>query len=583
MKFACLLGGMISMASLVASAVTPPQIVGVPPSDAGRGLIRVNEKEIRHYSGDRKRQFFLVSRDNGRTWKEQEAHAGYPRNFGGIPKESPAFARNPLTGEFVRIQPVNSYVFITKGGLDGQWLAVTKDGKLTADWDKDESNLYKMGGIIRNPLFVNGGKRLIVPSHSMRSGSWVNISDDGGLTWKRSKDTVSAPPHEIGGPHKGRRWRNSGVEATIVELKDGRLWMLVRTSQDQYYESFSSDYGDTWSDSKPSRFFGTLTMPTIGRMSDGRLLALWTNTMALPEHKGTAGSDMWEDAFNNRDSHHAAISSDEGKTWTGFREIILDEHRNRDDYAHYHGAEDRGKHQSEFISLDKHRVLISLGQHSQHRKLVVLDTRWLYGKSRANAFENGLDDWSHQTYIPNKAGHASYNRKPSAELIANPTKSSEKVMRIKRLNDPELVSTKYDVDYQNGGATWNFPNGRTGMLMLEFYLPEGSGGAQISLTDRLFNGCDTSTAHYAIYTLPVAPGQKLGRMTLETDKWYTLGLQWQGVDEGGKCRVTINGRPVDTLKLNQTSPNGCSYIHLVSTAKKPDSGVLVRSVKAKVK
>lgn len=108
--------------------------------------------------------------------------------------------------------------------------------------------------------------------------------------------------------------------------------------------------------------FGTLTMNTLGRLDDGTIVSLWTNTMALPEN-ATAGNGTWEDVFTNRDSHHIAMSGDEGKTWYGFREIILDEHRNHPGYATLDGPEDRGKHQSEMVQLDKNRILISLGQH----------------------------------------------------------------------------------------------------------------------------------------------------------------------------------------------------------------------------
>lgn len=123
---------------------------------------------------------------------------------------------------------------------------------------------------------------------------------------------------------------------------------------------FSKDYGETWSKPEPSRFFGTLTMNTLGRLDDGTIVSLWTNTMALPEN-ATAGNGTWEDVFTNRDSHHIAMSGDEGKTWYGFREIILDEHRNHPGYATLDGPEDRGKHQSEMVQLDKTASLFPWG------------------------------------------------------------------------------------------------------------------------------------------------------------------------------------------------------------------------------
>lgn len=558
------------------------KIVGVPPADGGRGLIRVNESEIRHYSGAKGEngREVMISKDNGETWDVIKLSQSYPENFGGIPKEAPAITKNPLTGEFIRVQPVNGYVFISQGGIDGKWGAVTKDGKLCFDWiNADKSHLITLSGIMRNPTFVNGGKRILIPAHS--GSSFVHISDDGGLTWTRSRNNIESPSHQAGGIHKGHRWQNNGVEGTLTELEDGSLWIVVRTSQDQYYEAFSNDRGDTWSVAKPSRFWGTLTMPCVNRLSDGRLLMLWTNTVPLPENMG-ANLRGGEDAFTNRDSHHAAISHDDGKTWFGFREIILDEHRNQLDYATFKGPQDRGKHQSEMVQLDKDRVLISLGQHPEHRKLVVFDIRSLYETSRQCNFENGLDNWTIHTYIPVTKGHCAYNRKPSASLI---DKNGKKVMLIKRLEDSDLVSESLGVNYEKAGATWNFPNGVKGSLSLTFTMNNGSEGTQVSLTDRLFNACDETTEHLAVYSMTLKPGMKFGNEKLRAGKTYTLTFKWDGVhDKKSSCQVYIDKskKPGLTLPLKNTSPNGLSYIHLISKAEKTDGGIFIESVEANI-
>ena len=262
---------------------SPPRIVGTPPVDGGRGLVRVSATEIRHYDGDRRAPGFLLSRDNGETWTYVKAGKDYPPNFGGIAKEAPAFARNPRTGEFIRVQPIKDHVFLSKGGLDGTWVAATRDGKAGGDWGKSRDNLLSLPGIVRSPLFIDGGRRLLVPTHVAGSGTTMWLSDDGGLSWRRSRSVISAPPHAAGGIHRGARWQNRGVEATVVELRNGTLWALLRTSQDFHYESFSRDKGETWTPGAPSRFVGTLTMPTLGRLADGRLLLLWTNQAPLPE------------------------------------------------------------------------------------------------------------------------------------------------------------------------------------------------------------------------------------------------------------------------------------------------------------
>ena len=115
-----------------AAPVPEPEVVATPPADAGRGLIRVDSREIRHYSGTRKEPDYLVSRDNGKTWEMKAAPAGYPPNYGGIPKESPAIVRNPLTREFIRVQPIGALYFFPGVG----WTASGLPSRMTANWKK---------------------------------------------------------------------------------------------------------------------------------------------------------------------------------------------------------------------------------------------------------------------------------------------------------------------------------------------------------------------------------------------------------------------------------------------------------------
>lgn len=568
--------------TLAASAgeYPPPRIVGTPPADAGRGLVRVSATEIRHYDGDRRQPGYLVSLDNGETWTYRKAGKDYPQNFGGMAKEAPAFARNPRTGEFVRIQPVKDHVFLSRGGLDGQWEAATRDGKPRGDWRASRENLLTLPGIIRSPLFINGGKRLIVPTHSAGAGTTMWLSDDGGLAWRKSRSVISAPPHKAGGIHRGVRWQNLGVEATVVELRDGNLWALLRTSQDFHYESFSRDKGETWTPGAPSRFVGTLTMPTLGRLADGRLLALWTNQAPLPEVAGSDGGG--EDAFTNRDTLHAAVSADEGKTWRGFREVGLDEHRARSDYATWGGAQDRGNHQAEFLNLDANRILVAYGQHAKHRRLAIVDLRWLVEKRRETDFAQGAADWVHHTFIPVRKGHCAYDRKPAAKVIPHPTRADTQVLDIGFLDDAQLVNAETGADYRSGGAAWNFPAGKAGRLSVRFRLPAGSAGAHLSLMDRLHAACDRAAPQFAVHTLLLAPGKPIGTATPRADTDHELILEWSD-SERGACRLTLDGKPAGTLSLRNASVNGISYLHVISAGDRPGDAIQLISAAAEVK
>lgn len=550
-----------------------PKVVATPPADAGRGLIRVSAKEIRHYSGDKKQKIFLQSMDNGLTWTEKKAPNSYPDNFGGIPNESPAITYLPLQKEFIRVQPIGGFIFKTKD-LDGQWAAVTKDGKLETDWKDPEKqkNFQKLDGIMRNPTLVQNGKRILIPAHDKSKGTWFHISDDGGLTWKRSQGFVHVDKYTPSAHDGGPRWHNGGVEATVVELKNGKIWCLVRTAHNQHWQSFSSDGGETWEATSPSRFYGTLTMISLTRLNDGKLAATWTNTTALAE-RAHGRNDDWEDVFTNRDSHHIALSDDDGKTWYGFREIFLGELRNEANYGDVEGS-DRGSHQSEVLDLGKENILIALGQHPLHRKLVIVNTKWAGEKLRSSNFSKGMDDWTTHTYIPILRGHCAYNRKSSAQLVSAPTFPGKKALEIKFSDDPSLVTTdKGAADYRTGGATWNFPNSAEGVLNTKIYFNEGSEGIHLSLCDRLFNACDTLAPEQSMFSIKLAPKMKIGSLTLKEKTWYNLLLTWKGKS----CELKINGVPQIKLDQQQASPNGISYLHFISAATAPDTGTLILS------
>jgi hypothetical protein len=93
-------------------------------------------------------------------------------------------------------------------------------------------------------------------------------------------------------------------EHMVLELNDGRLWMLVRT----YYgigQAFSDDGGLTWSEDSDSGLGGPSSRFHICRLKSGRIL--------LINHFN----------FHKRNNLTALLSEDEGKTWCA--QLLLDE------------------------------------------------------------------------------------------------------------------------------------------------------------------------------------------------------------------------------------------------------------------
>lgn len=536
------------------SKVFEPTIIGSPPYNAFIGLVRLENGEIRHYNygqGQKdEKSYYIRSLDNGFTWDTV-----YVKN-----KWIGADVKSPVTGEYIRLDTGEKGVIgvRSKGGIDGDWV------KNEVYRTKENEGSYIM---LKPPVFVREGKRILVGAHSTALfGCGVFYSDDDGLRWKRSQ-FVQAPDHHLGGVHKGYRWNHGAVEPTVIELHDGRIWMIARTAQDQHYESFSEDGGETWSELKPSRFYGTITMPTMNRLNDGRLLFIWNNTTPLPEKEGIDG--VWEDVFTNRDVLHAAISEDDGTTWKGFRELILNPKRNDSDYgeADQRLSLDMSVHQNQSVELPGGNVLVSLGQHAEHRKMLIFDPNWLNETSREDDFSSGLDNWSTFLYKKGIVGHCAYNRAQGAQLVSNPVGHGKKVLKIAKIDTKEL-------EISNQGAVWNFPALQKGRFETSVYIPEGSQGGRISLTDRWFNPSDTTAYKYAMYNFELSGLQK--------SKWHTLLFDWDLTDKSTDCRVMDEkGNEIITLQLNQKNLNGISYVHFISTAKQEDvKGFLIGKVKS---
>ncbi len=556
-----------SITSLLASAAEPQILDQVPPTDAGRGLIRVNAKDIRHYGGHVGQGGtlpYIISKDGGKTWQSKTAGDGFPKKWGGIAKEAAAIVYLPQNKKYMMIQPIGGHIFMSDD-IDGAWYASAADGKAyiqAAEWQKDRSKLYNVprSWIFRNPLELSNGS-IIIPMHTASAGTRFIISKDGGKSWTTSKDAISVPAFQEEGIDLGGRWRNGGVECTVVELKNKQLYALVRTDSNMSYESYSKDGGNTWSKPAPSPFYGSLIMSTLGRLKNGKLICLWTNTAPLPELAHGKGT-RWEDVFTARGALHVALSDDEGKSWYGYREVIIDPLRNTEDFATKGGDHDRSSHQSEFIELDENRLLVTSGQHPKHTKMIIIDQDWIAEKGRKTDFaKDGLEDITTHVFIP-KIHRVQYNRKQGAEITTSPAGKAKAGVKFGILNDPDLTATNPAADYRRGGIAWNFPLSHAGEVSFSLKFPEGSNGFYVSLTDRQFNACDPSTPERAIFSLKLAPGEKLGKGTFKADTAYRVRLRF----EGNECAVYINKgkKPATVLRAKNSPKVGISYLHLLA-------------------
>ena len=550
-----------------------PTFIATPPSDPSRNSVVMPNGEIRIYGMLDKREpdevterIYIASRDAGLSWKT------YPVSYDAL---GPA-GYNPESGRWIGVRGI---VDATKG-LEILLSDVGPDDTAPRRIKLSDENIH----VLKKPQYLPRYRRWILLGElrekHLKKHVHVFLSDDDGESWRHLK-LPHAPIFEVKPPHKGPRWQECSCEPTVADLGDRRLMMLVRTSQDYHYIHFSNDGGDTWTDPAPSPFHGTITMPVLQNLSDGRVVLFWCNTQPMPEldHESAmppldekARIGFWEDVFTNRDANHLAITSDAGKTWQGMRELCLNPIRCNADFRSIGGAGSRDKsvHQAELIELPENKLLVVFGQNTAVRKIAILDLAWLSETERREDLRLGLVNLSTQMYLESNlgnyrgfSGHCAYNRTNGALLVPDPDMNHEEALQICRVSDPRLVS-------ELQGAVWNFPAAKKGEVKVK--LMTVGAPLRLSLLDRWVNPSDETAPDSAFATLPLD--------MLKRGEWQTVTLKFD--TETQSAEMSIDGGAAISLPTKEPAPLGLSYLHLQTTAETEDlAGSYVKTLSMK--
>jgi Neuraminidase (sialidase) len=198
------------------------------------------------------------------------------------------------------------------GAVLATWAMRSTDGGKT--WTDVQKLHDEWTGAVRDLIQTKSG-RLVMTSMKLlnnpgRHSVLAYVSDDDGRTWKPGNLI------DLGGAgHHG------GVtEPTVVELKDGRVWMLIRTNWGEFWSGYSIDGGRFYRELRPSGIAASSAPAIVKRLADGRLAMAWNRL--YPEGETSfplrGGDNEWSEVpvSNHRGELSLAYSSDDGATWT---------------------------------------------------------------------------------------------------------------------------------------------------------------------------------------------------------------------------------------------------------------------------
>ncbi|MBN2296450.1 MAG: exo-alpha-sialidase [Pirellulales bacterium] len=244
------------------------------------------------------------SPDGGLTWTRLE-DASVFQGMDHLAKET-------VTGPtLLRLRNSDILFFFTVGNSDtdcGTWMRRSSDNMKT--WSEPKRLPYEGYGEVCNDraMQLSTGRILLPAWVSMdrlaSSHAYCFYSDDDGHTWRKTAP-VSAPRGST-----GRKTDPAAEEPMVVELKDGRLMMLLRVYLKSIYVSYSDDKGATWSTPRSSGIPAPGSMATINRMPDGNILLIW-NQAPIEAINGPFPRNILA----------SAVSMDEGKNFTFVRNL----------------------------------------------------------------------------------------------------------------------------------------------------------------------------------------------------------------------------------------------------------------------
>lgn len=313
--------------------------------------------------------YLRFSSNHGDSWSKPQLAFSYSAGKGSFSQKI-----FPLVDRAGRIHAFNVryYRFPKRGTQDHGYSELIHAASHDAGRTWSAPNRVSFGhdytGAINSVIQLKTGRILVALSymsdHFVESAQQfefrcvTSFSDDGGDSWTVGADNLTVPP----GPlvvHPG------AIEPILMELKDGRVWMIIRTQTLRFYESFSPDGGKTWSTPTPTKLLAPDSPGAIVRLNDSRLLLVWNDVSQYPI------TGHW------RQYLYAALSRDEGKTWSASKRVgplvEPDTAASRGDYPYLCEAADK----TVLLIYSRFGSRPGATYEHPHMELIRIDPKWV--------------------------------------------------------------------------------------------------------------------------------------------------------------------------------------------------------------
>jgi len=428
----------------------------------------------------------------------------------------------------------------------------TRSNGSVNNWQKPKLAWQGYTGALNSVLQLSNGRILLPFSYAVDAAwrkrgddiddftfwgyyrSTVIYSDDSGKTWQCAEG-LKVPVPDIS-------YAYGATEPVAVEREDGKVWMLIRTQMGRFYESLSDD-GINWSRPQATTLINSDSPAGLVKLSDNRLVLLWNNCLRFPY------------AHGGRHVLHAAVSSDNGQTWQGYREVYQDPRNS-------HQPPTCGDHGTAYpypYTLDDDTVIFTTGQGEGRVAILKLTPDCLCETEQVDEISvDGLSKWS----VFGTEG---------IKLIDDPEKEENQVL--------QLLGSKSGVPY---AAVRNFPAMPQGRMLLKMLVSSECRGAEIVITDHFSVPFDWEDKFHSLFNIPIAAGDtdKPNTIIVPENQWSEIELIWD-ILEKRNCEVRINKQLAGTLPLLHESHGGPCYLrlHCSDSDGNRQPGVLISDIK----